>query len=304
MKKLLLPILLFGTVFLANAQSVIFEDSFENYTNFSTSGIGNWTLRDVDGAANNYTIENYTFPNQGTIPSFIVFNPTGTTPSLASSENAIAKTGSKYMAAFASFNVNASSEPVAVTQSDWLISPQITLGETGNVVKFWAKSYSTQYGNERFKVLISNTNTQTSSFTAISTGNYIEVTSTTWTEYSYNIPSTYNLQNVYIAIQCVSNDAFIFMVDDFKVTTTPTASNEEFFKKNFTLFPNPTTNELNISTNNGLELNEIYIFDLTGRKVKSFNNTSKIDVSDLANGTYLIDIKTVEGTATSKFIKK
>lgn len=304
MKKLLLSTMLLGSILTASAQAVIFEDSFETYTNFATSGVGNWTLRDLDGASNNYTIENYTFPNQGIIPSFIVFNPNGTTPSLAISEDALAKTGNKYMASFASFNTNSSNQPVAVTQNDWLISPQITLGETGNVVKFWAKSYTTQYGNERFKVSISSTNTEATSFTALSTGNYVEAASTTWTEFTYNIPASYNSQNVHIAIQCVSHDSFIFMIDDFKVTTTPTASNEEFFKENFTLYPNPVFNELNINTENGLELNEVSIFDLTGRKVKSFKNEKTLNVSDLASGTYIINVKTNEGTGTSKFIKK
>lgn len=311
MKKILLNAFLLGSILTTQAQTVLFEDSFETYNNFAIANVGNWTLRDLDEANYNYTIINYSFTNEGVIPSYIVFNPNNVTiaedaPAQTlpfSNEGNQAKTGNKYMAAFASYNI-VNGQAVPVTQSDWLISPQITLGETGNIVTFWAKSYTTQYGSERFKVLISNTNTEAASFTAISTGNYIEAANTTWTEYAYNIPATYNLQNVYIAIQCVSNDSFIFMVDDFKVTTTPTASNDEFFKNNFTIYPNPTTDELNITTVNGLELNEISIFDLTGRKVKSFKNEKTLNVSDLASGTYIINIKTNEGTGTSKFIKK
>lgn len=304
MKKILLSALFLGSMIAAKAQTTLFEDSFETYTDFATANIGNWTLIDQDLATNNYTFENFTFPNQGTIPSYIIFNPNGTSPSMSTLPSASAKTGNKYIAAFASFNVDANDNTTPVTQSDWLITPQITLGSTGNVVKFWAKSNTLQYGAERFKVLISSTNTTPSSFTAISTGNYIQANTDTWLEYTYNVPASYNSQAVYIAIQCVSFDSFVFMVDDFKVTTTGTASTEKFFTENFNMYPNPTTDVLNIASKNGSEVKEITITDLTGKKVKSIQNTTSINVSDLASGTYLIDITTNEGKGSSKFVKK
>lgn len=82
------------------------------------------------------------------------------------------------------------------------------------------------------------------------------------------------------------------------------ASSEDFFKENFMMYPNPTTDVLNITSKNGLNANEIRISDLTGKVVKVQKDASTINVSDLATGTYLIDITTNEGKATSKFIKK
>ncbi len=81
-------------------------------------------------------------------------------------------------------------------------------------------------------------------------------------------------------------------------------SNEKFFTENFTLYPNPTSDVLNISSKNGLEMKEIKITDLSGRIVRTLNNATTINVSDLSAGTYLIDITTKEGKASSKFIKK
>ena len=75
-------------------------------------------------------------------------------------------------------------------------------------------------------------------------------------------------------------------------------------KENFNIYHNPTSDILNISAINGLEYQEVSIVDLTGRKIKSVSNSTSIDVSDLASGTYIINIKTSEGKASSKFIKK
>jgi len=44
--------------------------------------------------------------------------------------------------------------------------------------------------------------------------------------------------------------------------------------------------------------------DLTGKVLKVQKDASSVNVSDLATGTYLIEITTNEGKATSKFIKK
>ncbi|WCM40905.1 T9SS type A sorting domain-containing protein [Flavobacterium sp. CBA20B-1] len=82
------------------------------------------------------------------------------------------------------------------------------------------------------------------------------------------------------------------------------ASSEQFFTENFNLYPNPTSDVLNISSKNGLEMKEIKITDLSGRVVRTLNNVSTINVSDLSAGTYLIDITTMKGKASSKFVKK
>ena len=87
------------------------------------------------------------------------------------------------------------------------------------------------------------------------------------------------------------------------ISDTP-ASSEEFFTENFTMYPNPVTDVLNIQSKKGLVGNEIRITDITGKVVKVQKDASSVNVSDLSSGTYLIDITTNEGKATSKFVKK
>ena len=190
--------------------------------------------------------------------------------------------------------------------NDWLISPQVQItAGAGASLSFWAKSCDATYGAEKFKVLVSTTGTAVANFTAISPV-ITTPADVTWHEYTYSL-NAYSGQQIYVAIQCTSDDQFGFAVDDFQVTAMVTASAQDFFANHFSMFPNPTKNVLNLSVKNGLAINEINVIDLNGRIVKNvksgFETDMQINVSDLTSGLYLIDIKTAEGTATSKFIK-
>ncbi len=178
------------------------NESFEYYENFALN-FGSWTQHDIDNSAT-YSIEGYSFNNANYTGSFILFNPLETNPPL--STNWQAYSGSKYIACFAAING---------PNNDWLVSPKIR-AKDGEFIRFRAKSITDQYGKERIKVGISTTGTQTTDFTIVSPGSYIEVP-TSWTEYSYPI-SAYNGSTIYFAINCVSDDSFALLIDDIRVT--------------------------------------------------------------------------------------
>lgn len=69
----------------------------------------------------------------------------------------------------------------------------------------------------------------------------------------------------------------------------------------FSIYPNPTENILNFSQ----PLKNIVIYDLTGRKINSYANIqNKIDVSELAQGNYLLQGQQDSGEKViKKFIK-
>jgi len=141
---------------------------FETYTDFSLTFIP-WTTIDVDGSTT-YGITGYTFLHSGEAMSFIVFNPSSTTPPLLDDPALLPHGGYKYAACFAS-----TTHP----NNDWIISPLIELGSNGHL-KFWVKSYTANYGLERYKVGVSTTNTDPGSFTIISVGSYLEAPAEAW----------------------------------------------------------------------------------------------------------------------------
>lgn len=297
MKKILLLSLALS-LGLMNAQTTIFEDSFDTYTDFAISGVGSWTLTDVD-LKTTYGFSGISFTNEGAAKSFQVFNSTTTNPAMtnSTSSNWSARTGSKAMVAFAS--------DASPWNNDWMISPKILLGSTGNVVSFWAKSCDTTFGNEKFKVLVSTTNTNASSFTLVSANPVSSPADATWHQYTYNLDA-YAGQNIHIAIQCVSQDQFGLAVDDFKVTTTGTvlATNENVksSKSNIEIYPNPTSDFVNIKSEQKIE--SISITDITGKKANVRLEGDKVNVRNLTSGNYLITVETKDGITTEKFIKK
>lgn len=76
-------------------------------------------------------------------------------------------------------------------------------------------------------------------------------------------------------------------------------------KDEITLYPVPTKNVLNVSIQNGAVIEHILIYDLNGKLVyQSNDNSSKLDISHLATGTYLVSVKTSKGVHNEKIIKK
>ena len=72
----------------------------------------------------------------------------------------------------------------------------------------------------------------------------------------------------------------------------------------FSIFPNPTNNILTIHNLENKLIDKITISDLTGKKVLEQNNNSNtINVENLQNGMYLLQILSEGKSAVSKFIK-
>lgn len=74
-------------------------------------------------------------------------------------------------------------------------------------------------------------------------------------------------------------------------------------KQRLGLYPVPSDNVVNISELSAQSCDEIFIYDMTGRVVKRFNNDVNLNVADLSNGVYMIRVITGEGKVyTEKFL--
>ena len=87
----------------------------------------------------------------------------------------------------------------------------------------------------------------------------------------------------------------------FTVVNPSTTGVEDLSDVTFSVFPNPTSDFLNVSTSDNIE--SIKVFDMNGRLVLSDTyNTSnvKLDVMSLTNGYYTVLVNDVKPI---KFIK-
>ncbi len=181
---------------------VAFFDGFENYEDFSLT-FGNWTQIDNDGSAT-WGLAATSFPNSGYVGSFIIFNPHETDPPVADDDRFAPYNGNKYAACF-----SARQPP----NDDWLISPEIELGE-GFELSLAIKSYSDSYGPDLFVVqLLDGEET-----IWLSPENSPVQPPLSWTLYSYDL-SAYAGKEVQVQIGCVSDDAVAMFIDDITVKT-------------------------------------------------------------------------------------
>ncbi|MBQ8056108.1 MAG: T9SS type A sorting domain-containing protein, partial [Paludibacteraceae bacterium] len=69
----------------------------------------------------------------------------------------------------------------------------------------------------------------------------------------------------------------------------PVALNDESVR--LTIYPNPTTDFVNIDINE--EVNSIKIYDISGRIIRSFvNEVNNLYLGDLNKGVYIIQVQT------------
>ena len=77
------------------------------------------------------------------------------------------------------------------------------------------------------------------------------------------------------------------------------------FSDNLTIFPSPASTNMTVSLDGIKGNNRCQIYSLNGKKVLAFvleNNTRTLDVSNLANGTYILAVDTDQGPVKQAFV--
>lgn len=178
-------------------------DDVESYKAFSIDGFGDWTVRD-DDKATTYGISGPSgamqYENAGMPMSFMAFNPV--VLGIPTIDGSGADTG---WMPHSDEQVFASFGSTSGKNDDWLISP--LLPGIAQEVSFWVKSVTDQYGFEKYEVYYSTTGIEKADFIRIGDMRSAPVQ---WVEEKVQLPE----DTRYFAIRCVSEDAYIFMVDD------------------------------------------------------------------------------------------
>lgn len=222
--------------------------------------------------------------------------------------------------------VNSASCVGSGTISNWLITPVIGL-QDGDIIRFWSRVGGTfvQYP-DRLEMRISTNGAATAMpVGATAVGDFTTLALTVnpnltiagypleWTLYSYEVTGLPTLSDSKIALRYyVTNggttgaNSNLIGVDAFSIERT--LGTKDFFAANYSVYPNPASTVLKVSSKSHAILEKIELSDLNGRVVKSINPTSvsesQVNIADLSNGIYLLKVKSDHGIGVSKIVKK
>jgi len=282
MKKILLSVAFLGATFIgAKAQTVVWSEDF-NDANISSAMLSDdgWTFIDSDGDGLNWGDLFNISPGGGGAPIF-------TTPAIVSR----------------SWQVN------ALTPDNWVISPAIDLTNvSGTITLSWkVRVAAASWSLENYSVYAANINlimdlvTSPTTFTEVYPGG----TTGNWLDRTLDL-SSFAGQIVYVAFRhhdCSDQD---FLAIDDIVVTAGDVSVDSHLASSFSIYPNPATDVINIS--NGVDaIENVKITDLNGRVVKEITlgiDQSQINISDLAEGVYVLNATSNGKTITEKIVKK
>lgn len=169
--------------------------------------------------------------------------------------------------------------------ADYLITPRISI-DTYSKIVWSARSYDASYP-EYYLVLISTTDSLPASFT--DTLMYVQEEFYYWKKRSVQLDlEGYANQDVFIAFKNITNDGYILMLDDVEMLSSDFAGLETESNFSYSVYPNPTNGNLNISLQGIGEIFTLYSAD--GREVLKTSD-NRISVESMEAGLYFYTIR-------------
>ena len=142
---------------------------------------------------------------------------------------------------------------------------------------------------------------KTNSFGAGPIGNFIVIIDNIE---GYTGQSSIEIQKV----QAIDKEGNLLAIYTPKTMLLPPPNNEEELTDDeggITVYPNPASDVLTLESELKSNIESIDIRSISGKKIQSVNiNQSGINVSDLLDGIYIIEVKTTEKTYFKKFVKQ
>ncbi len=248
--------------------SDFFFDDFESHLDFAVNSPGNvgWEYVDEDGKET-YGIDGVKYINATLPMAYMIFNPYETDPNVGFMDrNMRPYSGDKFLAAFPAH---------PGPNNDFIISPELRFNKDF-VFKFYAKSYSEDFGMEQMNVGYSLEGKDIDQFIWLNGDNPVDLPMGEWKEYKYTIPADAR----YVTINCVSDNIFIFMVDDIFIgMELPEGVDLDKMKKEISF--------------------EVY---LDGKKLSTTKNTAYL-LKDLKQGKHKAGVKAVFSSVTTPLVE-
>lgn len=256
-----------------------------------------WTTVNRDNSRSYPLPDVQNYPNMDASFAFMAFNPSMTDPILWLEDEPEVNwqiapfDGNRFGAAF----------PCAAGEcDDWIISPKLKIGK-GAKFSFQVKSLTEGHGQAEYLAWISTESNDPDTFTKLCERSTAPFDG--WEEVSFDL-SAYEGQEVYVAVQHVSNMALL-MIDCLKVTSPSVNIEDNPLDICLNLYPNPATDHITI-TSGDLLIEHIEIYNIMGMLIYQSEpclntNYFRYNTSALASGNYVVRVTTSEGRKQLKF---
>lgn len=175
-----------------------------------------------------------------------------------------------------------------VMPNDWLLTPQISIPQTGAHLTWWVATYVNDWPENTYDVLISTTGTEDGNFTSIFSET---LTDETYHQLTLDL-SDYAGENIYIAFAHHTNteetgDSYGMVIDDIAIEEGVGVTSSEGVRPPL-IYPNPASDFVNIQNAEG---DFIRITDAIGQTIleaRLVDGNTQINTSHFAPGVYFI----------------
>lgn len=264
---------------------------FESCNDFATRFNPSWYTVDGDGVPTlGYTVGLFPiwWPGCEDPFGFVAFNPDETIP--VAPDFITGYNGKRFGASFFT--------STGVPNDDWLISPALALGEKP-VMKFRCKSQTDKYGMEEYYVMVSpDGSDKLEDFVPVGDKRYAPAE---WEDVTVDL-SEYANKSPRVAVRCVSEGKFIYLIDDIEVVADDTDSLVEAEVSDASASWDAVSGMLHVSASGSATVERIEVFAVSGMKAAEFStegSSVSVSLGDLTSGTYLCRIILSDGSVSS-----
>ncbi|MGY8908722.1 MAG: T9SS type A sorting domain-containing protein, partial [Flavobacteriales bacterium] len=126
----------------------------------------------------------------------------------------------------------------------------------------------------------------------------------TFTKTEFSFTATTSTVVIYMRAPLATSSAYDVYVDNVSLKAAAVASVANVFADNITIYPNPVTNFINISTTE--KISNVEVYNIVGKRVLSIKNleNNQVDISNLASGMYMLRLTNGTSVTTKKIMKQ
>lgn len=267
---------------------------FEYCNDFSQDGFRpKWKSVDMDGSFPGAYLEGISFPGNTAATGFMTFNPFHTEPSVNAALSPYQ--GEKYGVSFYAGN-----QP----NNDWLISPKLTMAKENPSIRFAVKAVSndvTSY-TEVFNILVSEKSDKPDDFVPVRMN--MSVKGGEWQNMEVSLDE-YAGKDIHVAIQCISYNQFMFMIDDIRIRKPGETSTEIMdIADAISVYPIPANEHIFVESH-GTTILRYTLYDIRGTEIlkgSSDGSMLTLEINHLTPGMYLLKIETDQGNVYRKIV--